>query len=119
MNEEKKVVVGRKDIVKSYREAKVKWVQERINKDPYLAMQTAMDPIGILSKFGLIDPTDDDVYVKVVRGSLLDLVHLREETAARGLANVVEAAEQKPHVGIDIDIDIEWDDCKIEIHIHL
>jgi hypothetical protein len=101
-------------------QAQEKWFQERINKDPYLAIQTALDPLGMLAKFGLVELDDNDVSVIVEKGTLLDLLHLREAVAARGLRTLVEGSAAKPaaksvHVVIDIHIKTK----KRVIHIHI
>ena len=120
MNKNKKEIeevgAGRRNIVESYRQDKAKWFQEKIDKNPYLAIQTALDPIGMLSKFGLIDPSDSDIYIRVIEGSLSDVVHLKEVVAVEGIAEVVKAKEKKGgrvviHVEFNwiyIHIDIRW-----------
>jgi hypothetical protein len=88
-------LADRRSIIESYRGSKVQGFQDRVDQDQVLAAQFVLDPIGTLTKFGLIDPTDNDVSIQVTKGSLLDIVQVREAVAARGLAAVLQAPAKR------------------------
>jgi len=83
--------VSRRIILERARQAMAASFQDRVNNDPILAAQTLLDPVGTLSKFGLIQPTDDDLSMQLTKGSLTDLIHVREAIETRGILNAVRA----------------------------
>lgn len=82
--------IVRRDLIEAYRQTKAQRFQDLVGRDRLLAAQTILDPVGTLAKFGLLDPGDNDLSVQLTEGTLLDLIHLRETVAARGLVGALE-----------------------------
>jgi hypothetical protein len=64
-------------------------LEERIGRDPALALQLVVDPLDTLSKFGLIDSDTKDLEVRCTQGSFLDVVQLRKAIESRGIGNIL------------------------------
>ena len=79
----------RATVIEGYRQAKARRFQEWIKEDPALLAQTFIDPLGTLSRHGMIEPGDREVSLQITQGSLVDIVRLREAAAVHGLANVL------------------------------
>lgn len=79
----------RRTVIDGYREEKARRFQAWIKEDPSLLVQTLIDPLGTLSRHGMIEPGDREVSLQITQGSLIDVVRLREAVAAHGLANVL------------------------------
>jgi hypothetical protein len=105
--------VTRREAIHQFREAKVARFQELVKKDRYLAAQTILDPLGTLSRFGLIEDADRELNVEVTKGSLADIAYLKEAVASRGLENVLATEPPKEEVAlleaVGIGIVIRWD----------
>src|SRR5688572_12758018 len=94
----------RRTVIDGYREEKARRFRAWIKEDPSLLAQTFIDPLGTLSRHGMIEPGDREVSLQITRGSLLDVIRLREAVAAHGLTNVLpkedanaaEAARRRP-----------------------
>jgi hypothetical protein len=100
---------SRRAILEKARQTAAASFQERVNIDPILAAQTILDPVGTLAKFGLVQPEDNDLSMQLTRGSLTDLVHVREAVEARGLVNAVRApahaaAAEAMRAGVEVTV---------------
>jgi hypothetical protein len=82
--------VSRKSVIDNHRQRKIRYFQELLEQDPILCAQTFLDPLGTLSKLGMIELDDREISVEVTEGSLLDIVYLRELVTAKGFAATVE-----------------------------
>ncbi len=107
--------LSRWDILESARQAAVASFQDRVNADPILAAQTVLDPVGMLAKFGLVQPGDNDLSMQFTKGSLTDLIHVREAVEARGLFNAVhtpahdtEAEALRIGVEVRVCVTLRW-----------
>jgi hypothetical protein len=83
----------RGSIIEGHRQAKARQFQAWIKEDPSLFAQTLIDPLGTLSRHGMIEPGDREVSLQITQGSLLDVVRLREAVAGLGLSNVLRRAD--------------------------
>lgn len=111
----------RRALLESLKRSKAEEFQELTTKDPLLAAQTIIDPIGTLSKFGLIDEGDNDLYVQVTKGTLRDVVYLREAVTARGGLMAVRqqgtatAAAAAISVRITVCVTVSWNYVSITV----
>ena len=119
MPDQKGETIDRRAAIHGARESKVAWFQELANQDRYLATQTLLDPLGTLSKFGLIDPSDNDLHMQVTKGSLADLIYLRESVATRGLDNVLSTpeTERAARIVVSISVSFTWDGVRVTITV--
>lgn len=95
--------------------------QGLVEKDHCLAIQTILDPVGTLSKFGLIEDTDNDLHMQLTKGTLADIVHLREAVAARGLASITTppppAREEALRIVITVSVTFTWDGVRVTVTV--
>ena len=118
MAEEKE---SRRDAIHQFRESKVAKFQDHVNKDRYLAAQTILDPLGTLSRFGLVEEADHEIHTEVTQGSLTDIAYFKEAVAARGLENVLSTSSAGVEPAllrvVTITITIIWDGARVTVTI--
>jgi hypothetical protein len=71
-------------------------LEERIGRDPALALQLVVDPLDTLSRFGLMDSDTKDLEVRCTQGSFLDVIQLRKAIESRGIANILAQKQDVP-----------------------
>ncbi|HXJ91938.1 MAG TPA: hypothetical protein VMT20_03555 [Terriglobia bacterium] len=111
--------ISRTDVIHQYREAKVARFQELVNQDRFLAAQAVLDPLGTLSRFGLVDESDHDLHTELSKGSLADLAYFKHSVETRGLENVLgsKGEEIARALRLVIVITITWDHVRVVITI--
>ena len=112
---------SRKEAIHQFRQSKVARFQELANKDRYLAAQIILDPLGTLSRFGLVEEADHEIHTEVTKGSLTDIAYFKEAVAARGLENVLSVSpagiEPALRVVVTISITVTWDNVRVTVTI--
>jgi hypothetical protein len=109
----------RANVIEGYRQAKARLFQKWIKDDPALLAQTFIDPLGTLSRHGMIEPGDREVSLQITQGSLVDVIRLREAAATHGLARLGPVGPHRPGADLvcgSIYVDgLYWGDGCIEL----